>query len=128
MADDFDFSEVRKLAADLGKGNAEMIVGARAILVKGALNIKKGMQRDATGHRGAPAFPASISYDTKFTPMGAEAEIGPDKNKRQGALGNLLYFGSSNNGPVIGDYAGPLKAEAPIFEKFLTELAAKSIL
>ena len=128
MPNDFDFSEVHKLAVDLGRGNAATIAGARAILQKGALNIKNGMRSDAKGIRHAPAFPASITYDTKITPFGAEAEIGPDKSKRQGALGNILYFGTSNNAPVIADYARPLKVEAPIFEKFLGDLAAKYLL
>lgn len=121
---DFDFSELNKLAVDLGKGNAATVTGARKILEVAAIKIKKGMASDAKGHRGAPAFPASITYDLK----GLSAEIGPDKSRRQGALGNILYFGTSNNAPVIADVAGPLKAEAPIFEKFLAELAAKSIL
>jgi hypothetical protein len=124
MADDFDFSEVHKLAVDLGKGNAATVTGARKILEVAAIKIKKGMQKDATGHRGAPAFPASITYDIS----GLSAEIGPDKSRRQGALGNLLYFGSSNNGPVIADLAGPLKTEAPIFSGLLSELAAKYLL
>jgi hypothetical protein len=124
MADDFDFSEVHKLAVDLGKGNAATVTGARKILEVAAIKIKKGMASDAKGIRHAPAFPASITYDIS----GLSAEIGPDKSRRQGALGNLLYFGSANNGPRIADIAGPLKAEAPIFSGLLSELAAKYLL
>lgn len=121
---DWDLSEVNKLVVDLGKGDAQLVVDARKIIEVGAAKVKKGMAQDASGIRHAPAFPASITYDLR----GLEAAIGPDKDRRQGALGNILYFGSSKNAPVIADVAGPLKAEAPIVAELLAQAAARRVL
>lgn len=117
-----DTSEVRKLAADIARMPRESLVKARPVVQKGALNIKNEMREQASGHPTFPAFPSSITYDTEINASGIEAEIGPDKNKTQGALGNILYFGTSKNGPVL-DINGPMEAEAPRFERALGLMA-----
>jgi hypothetical protein len=123
---DLDLSEFTQLAGDLVK--SELVVGAeiRAIIQKGALVIKTKMQDEVKGLAHAPSFPSSITYETKVTATGIEAVIGPDKGRRQGALGNLLYYGSSKNGPVA-NLAGPLEAEGKVVENLLLR-AVKGIL
>lgn len=116
-----DSAELRRLAFDLGNNTAETVLGARKIVEVAAAKIKKGMRDDASGIQHAPAFPASITYDLR----GLSAEIGPDKDRRQGALGNILYFGTSNNAPVIPDIAAPLRSEAVIVERLLGDLGGK---
>lgn len=96
----------------------------RKVVAKGALNIKTDARRRVTGLKHAPAYPSSITYDTKESTTGAEAEIGPDKNKRQGALGNLIEYGSVHNSPRP-HMAPAADAEAPRFEKAMEDLAAK---
>lgn len=49
--------------------------------------------------RHAKYYPYSISYDMEETSTSAGAEIGPDKYGPQGALGNLLEYGSIHNAP-----------------------------
>lgn len=122
----FEASQVRDLAADLGIVAAEAIPASRAVTQKGALNIKQGWQRRWSGLSHAPMLAAAVTYDTKMSGMGAMAEIGPDKGRPQGALGNLLEFGSVNNGPIPGG-APSLDEEAPRFEKALSELAEKAL-
>jgi hypothetical protein len=122
-----DVSELRKLEVDLGVGAVAALAEVRKVVQVGALKIKREMQSDATGHAHAPLFPFSITYDTKIGPTSVEAEIGPDKSRAQGALGNLLYFGSSNNGPVI-DLTRPLRREAPIVADLAATIAAKALL
>lgn len=126
MPNDFDVSELHMLAADLGKGNAATVAGARKIVEVAAVKIKKGMISDARKGSGkhAKRFPSSITYDVK----GLSAEIGPDKHRAQGALGNIMYYGTSTLPPVISDIAGPLKKEAPVFMGLLSELGAKYLL
>ena len=124
---DMDVSELRKLEVDLGAGAVAALEDVRKVVQVGALKIKRGMQADGTGHAHAPAFPGSITYDTKIGPTYVEAEIGPDKGRTQGALGNLLYFGSSKNGPVI-DLTRPLREEAPIVADFAAQVAARALL
>jgi hypothetical protein len=121
---DLDLTEFTKLAGDLRKSELTLATEVRAIIQKGALVIKTKMQNEVKGLPHAPSFPASITYDTKITALGIEAEIGPDKGRRQGALGNLIYYGSSNNGPVA-DLAGPLEAEGKVVEAFLLKAVGK---
>ena len=117
---EFDVSDVYEFALGLDK-TAGLALGKMAPVVRrGALNIKKDMQADAQGHPHAPAFPNAISYDTKVAKSQISAEIGPDKDKRQGALGNILYFGTSKNSAVL-DINGPLDREEPKFLKAIED-------
>lgn len=79
--------------------------------VRLAVNVRKAVQvtsrkvRDDArnrikGHKYLPAYPYSITYDTKFSAEGAEAEIGPDKGRAQGPLGNIVEYGTSKNAPL----------------------------
>lgn len=52
-----------------------------------------------SGLAHAPAYPRSISYDMTIGVDGIEVEVGPDKSMAQGALGNLIEFGSAHNPP-----------------------------
>ena len=113
---EFDVSDVYEFALGLDKTADDVFDRLRPVVSKGALNIKKDLQQDAQGHPHAPAFPSAISYDTKATKSQISAEIGPDKDKKQGALGNILYFGTSKN-PAVLDINGPLDREEPKFIK-----------
>lgn len=110
MTDD----QILSLAADLAVAPARLYAAVVPIVSKGALNIKNDWKTSASGLRHAPAYPASISYDLLPAPGIIAAEIGPDKAKRQGALGNLIEFGSSHNPPHL-DGARALAAEDPRF-------------
>lgn len=112
-----DTSELRALAVDLGKASGAVVKGADRVLERGALGVKNAMVEDAQArHSGfGKHFPRSISYDADGR-LGYV--IGPDKSRTQGALGNLLYFGSKNNAPTLDIEAG-LIAEEP---KLLSEM------
>lgn len=116
-----DTSELDQLVTDLDKVPAEVMPKFRKVLERGAVNVKNGMRADATGHPTFKHFPNSISYDLKGD--GLKAEIGPDKGRVQGALGNLLYFGTSTSGGVL-DINGPLNREGPRLEDFAADVAA----
>ncbi len=121
-----DASEVQALAEILVKAAGVAPIEARAVVAKGALQIKNDARRRVSGLAHAPAYPASITYDTNETATGAWAEIGPDKGKRQGALGNLLEYGSVKNAPRP-HMAPALEAEQPRFEKAMEDLAVKAL-
>jgi hypothetical protein len=55
-----------------------------------------------------------------------EAEVGPDKSKPQGALGNLIEFGSVNS-PPHSDGLRALRTEAPNLEKALADAALDAL-
>lgn len=101
-------------------------VQARAVVERGALNIKNGWRANAAATAGQHArlYPASISYDMRPHPTGASAEIGPDKTRPQGALGNLLEFGSKNNPPHM-DGARALLAEQAAFMAHIAAIGAQ---
>ena len=116
----FDMREVTALATDLGRTPKEVEREADKVLERGALGVKNAMVADAkASHSGyAKRFASSISYDRRYGVGRMSYEIGPDKSRPQGALGNLLYFGSRNNAPTLDIEAG-LIAEEP---KFLSEM------
>lgn len=113
---EWDTSEIREIELALGKTADDLLKAGRPVVQKGALNIKRDLQKDAQGHPHAPHFPRAITYDTAETKSELRAEIGPDKGRPQGALGNILYFGTSKNAAVL-DINGPLDREEPKFIK-----------
>jgi hypothetical protein len=122
----FDTKELAALAADMDEAARIAPTEARAVVVKACLNIKADARKRITGLKHAPAYPYSITYDTVQLPRGAAGEVGPDKDKRQGALGNILEYGTRKNAPI--PHLGPAaEAEEPRFARALEELAAKGI-
>ncbi|MEV7358204.1 hypothetical protein [Kitasatospora sp. NPDC091276] len=111
-----DISGLEALVADLARAGVQAERGARGVVSKGALNIKRDWQANARASSGryAPHYPASIGYDLETTPVGTSAVIGPDKGGPQGGLGNLLEFGSAHN-PPHNDGGRALLAEEPRF-------------
>lgn len=121
---EFDVSEIHKLAADLGSIPGRMVPPMTAVVKKSAESVQKAMRSEARGHAHFPHFPSSITTDVKTKVGQIEAEVGPDKGRKQGALGNILYFGTSKNGPVLNLNA-PLDAETPKFQKAIEDAAGK---
>ncbi len=94
-----DLSQVGALADELAMVGPVTRAKVRAVVERGARNIKADWRDGWQGLAHAPALPAAITYDIESGPWIIEAEIGPDKDLPQGALGNLLEFGSSKNAP-----------------------------
>lgn len=120
-----DDSQVVGLARVLYAAPAGALKDVRAVVKRGAQNIKTDAQRRVGGLKHAPAYPRSINYDMEGLSFMPYADIGPDKEKRQGALGNILEFGTVHN-PPIPHMAPAARAELPRFEKALEDLAAKA--
>lgn len=114
------------LVADLARAPVKVQAGAILAIRNGAFNVKRDAQLFASGLEHAPHYPRSITYETKFRAGSVEAEIGPDKDRPQGALGNILEYGTSNNAPVA--HLGPaLDQEGPRFEQAVADLAAGAL-
>ncbi|MFD8949464.1 hypothetical protein ACFV0B_11475 [Streptomyces xanthophaeus] len=111
-----DTRELYQLANAVTRHLPEAERDMAAVVTRGALNVKNGWRANAVASAGRHArlYPYSISYDVRPFPGGAQAEIGPDKDRPQGALGNLLEYGSSTNRPH-NDGGRALLAEAPRF-------------
>lgn len=121
---EFDVSEVNELAADLGRIPGRMVPPMIAAVTKSSHAVRDQMRADAGGIGHAPHFPKSITDEIRVKAGQIEAEIGPDKGLKQGALGNILYFGTSNNGAVL-NINSALDAEAPKFQKAVEAAAEK---
>ncbi|WP_413455994.1 hypothetical protein ACLQ8T_05800 [Glutamicibacter sp. FR1] len=116
--------ELRAFAADLGKIASKALPDTDAVLKKGAQNIKDDLVADARGSKHFKGMAGSISYDSMYGIGHAKYEIGPDKGRRGGALGNIAYFGTSRGGGTL-DLEGPLARESPNLERELDKLADK---
>lgn len=119
-----EVSGIKELAAHLEESAPRTHDEGKKVISKGALNIKDEWRSRWRGFTHAPALPSAISYDVTGTAGGWSAEIGPDKRRRQGALGNLLEFGSLNNAPRPGGQPA-LDLEAPRFEDAVGDVAEK---
>jgi len=122
-----DVTELLALAGELTAAGRTVTAQARAVVAKGAVNVKRDWRAGAAGTAGthAPAYPASITYDLTTSRGAVEAVIGPDKGRPQGALGNLLEFGSANNPPHL-DGLRALLAEQPRFVEAMSRIGFAS--
>ena len=126
--------DLARLAYDLRAVAVTSPVVVRAVVAKGALNIKNDARQRASGIRHAPMYPYTITYDTTETPWGVSAEIGPDKDKvvgggpyrTPGNLGAILEYGTSRSAP-IPHLAPALDAEEPRFLDALADAAEKAL-
>jgi hypothetical protein len=119
-----------ELVADLAAAPEKLRVGIRAAVEKAALNIKddaKEIVTAATPKGYARAYPYSITYDVVDTVGGASAEIGPDKDKRQGALGNFIEYGAPGHNAPIPHLGPALERETPKLEFWLSEVAGEAL-
>lgn len=121
-----DVSEVRALARDLGKVAGRAVPEATKVVERGALNVKKDWQARWKGLAHAPSLASAVTYELKIGVGTIAAEVGPDKSYRQGALGNLIEFGSVKNAAHPGG-APALAAEEPRFIKALADIAGKGL-
>lgn len=118
---------MRELRADLASAPAEVTRDAEAIVARSAAAIQRDWTSRWSGFASAPSLGAAVSSDVRPGFLGGiTAEIGPDKGRRQGALGNLLEFGSVNNAPHPGG-APALDAEAPRFQLALQQAAGDAL-
>ncbi len=93
-------------------GLTELRVDLNTAITKAPVNVRKAVEvtarhvkddarsRAASIGPHAKSYPRSITYDILYAGSYlVQAEIGPDKGGPQGALGNLLEFGSVHNPP-----------------------------
>lgn len=128
-----DDSELTALAADLAAAPALVKRDVRAVVSKGALNIKNQLRDEM---RESPSFKGvggAISYDLReaggFGADVIEAEVGPTTEAGSpGNLANIAYFGTSRGGgATVPDPQGALDAEGPRFVAALEALIAKAL-
>ena len=110
---------------DVPENAHENIVKATEFTANGT---KKTAREFASGIDHAPHYPYAITYDITDHGVGkgVSAEIGPDKDRRQGALGNILEYGTVKNAPYA--HLGPaLDQWSPDFVEGLEKAAADAL-
>jgi hypothetical protein len=132
MADEFsaEAPDFGRLARDITKAADGTLDHARTALEVTGGKIREDWKQSATGLAHAPRFPYSISSGWAGRSHGGgalgafvggsgkydlEMEIGPDKDRPQGSLGNLIEYGSVNN-PPMGLGHGALQRNEADFE------------
>lgn len=116
-----DFSEVMKLAADLGKvaDNAGSFINAA--VQKTSVRVKQQARKSVGGGAWAPAG-AAINYDVTADGTQIQSEIGYDEPGGGGELGNLREFGApGRNLAPSSDLVNALHANEADFEKGLSK-------
>jgi hypothetical protein len=127
MADIVDAHEVFDLAGVLAVAGDVAAEDAKAIVKRGAQNIKTSWRESAKGIDHAPRYPRSIGYDVVERTNDVEATIGPeDSAVNQGFLGRILEFGGAHSAPR-NDGGRALDAEEPKFEKAMADIAGRTI-
>ena len=123
-----DSREVQVLARDMLSSGGRLAPAVRASIQRGALQIKREWADNARQSSGSHArlYPASISYDLQGNAAFSSAVIGPDKDRPQGALGNLLEFGSAKN-PAHDDGGRALLVEQGKLERALADIAEQAV-
>lgn len=116
--------ELRAFAKDLEKIASKALPDVDAVLKRGAQNIKDDLVSEARGSTHFKGMAGSISYDSMYGIGHAKYEVGPDKGRRGGALGNIAYFGTSRGGGTL-DLDGPLARETPNLERELGKVVDK---
>lgn len=100
---------------------------AERVVSKGSLNIKQGAIRRVTGHAHLPQYPRSISYDIDARDAVISSEIGPDKDRPQGALGNIVEYGSLTHPAPIPHLGPELALEEPRFVRAIGDLGEEML-
>lgn len=117
----FDFSEVLKLAADLGEVPDNAGKNIRKAVEVTARKVKDAWKSDVSGSSLAPGGERAISYDLKGgnAIRGSEitAEIGPELGGA-GSLVGLVEYGTPTTGPR-GYGAAALERNQEDFQKGL---------
>lgn len=113
-----------ELIINLDAATSRMANEVDKVMAKAGVNIKNGVRQRWSGHPHIKHLPNAVSYDLYHWPTHTILEIGPDKNRRQGPLGNIIEFGTVNNAPIPA-LSPELDAELPRTMDALAALTAK---
>lgn len=95
---DFDFSEISRLAADLGDAAQGTQKNVRKAVEVTARKVKDSWRDKLKGSAYLPRLPYAVDYDIEERTGGIEAEVGFNKSRKQGPLGTISEFGTPRVG------------------------------
>lgn len=121
MAGEFD--ELMSLAVDLESAPKSLPKYLRKALDVTSMKIKKDAQATVRGRKGLGHAAGAIDYELKGSSGSVSemsSEVGYNKGKPAGALGNLIEFGAPNSGNQLApshDLGNALLNNESDFEK-----------
>lgn len=120
MAEPVVIEGLHEVIADMTAASGKAQRHTWKALYDASVAVRDDARGRVAGLAHAPLYPASITYDMKIHGSGLlESEIGPDKGKPQGALGNLINYGSAKNAPI--EHLDPALAAA--VPKFVQDIS-----
>jgi hypothetical protein len=122
---DVEYRELTQLDDDWANLPKNFMPRVAKRVSRGCLNIKRDWKDRWEGHDHIPHLPDAISYDVTRKPDWVGGEVGPDKHRRQGPLGNIIEFGTLNNPPIPGGVPA-LELEEPKFVDALADLGERA--
>lgn len=118
----FDFSDLSRLAADLDAAADDIEPFVVSAVKFTSVRIKRGAGRRVSRRRHFKQAAQAIDFDvTRFRGFGAavvKSEIGYDKGRTAGALGNLIEFGAPGSANALApgnELVATLREEEPDF-------------
>ena len=120
-----DFSEVERLSRSIASIDGRLIPAARAVVAKGALNIKNDTRANVSDHPTWKRIAQSVNYEMAGNAYFAEAVVGYD-DEGQGELAGIYEFGSAVRAPHPTLYPAAGR-EAPRFAASLAEVVGKTV-
>lgn len=117
-----DVSGLNRLSADLGKASAKTVTAARAVVFKGAMNIKTDTQDGVRTHKH---FGKKLTGTVDFEMYGLSSVVGYN-DIGQGELAGIFEFGSSRRAPTPTLYPAADR-EAPRFEQAILAVGVKAL-
>lgn len=128
-----DFSELMALEADIEHAADALPKYLRKALDVTSIKVKKDAQQTVNGRKGLGHAAGAIDYDLNGSSgvvSEMSSEIGYNKGKPAGALGNLIEFGSPNSGNQLApshDLGNAMLANEADFQKGVEAAAADAM-
>lgn len=120
-----DNHELAQLAADLRLAPGRMERDGKRIVKRGALEVKKRMQKEFSGHRYGGKLPGSLEFQ-EVAPL--TYDIGElDSAGPSWGIAAIMAFGTSNNAPNV-DHTKALTGEADAISDNLGDKGESNIL
>lgn len=116
---EIDTSELRVLAAELGRVPARVMPDVESVLKKGANNLKGTLAAEFAKSRHFKRVGGAVSYERRGFAREVAYEIGPEVGRGAGSLGGVAVEGGANGGGGTVDVDHLLEPEAVATEKFL---------
>ena len=95
----FDYTDLTKLTVDIGAVPGDTSENVRTAVKVTSLNIKNAWKAKLQGSATLPALPNAVTFDMTESATGVESDIGFDKGRKQGALGNISEYGTPKTAP-----------------------------